>query len=141
MYLIKVVVYSGSESCGSIDMAWKDCQQLACLFCCFLVLCYRGSSFMSSSSNIGLVLSYCMLRWELSYVCAATFVSWVRRTCCAREEAGCPAAGSAPSSRCQSTQRSTVHAWIACLWHSPGVAAFVLNWTGSRHASVKGGTK
>lgn len=32
MYLIKIVVYFGSESCGGIDMAWKECQQLAWLF-------------------------------------------------------------------------------------------------------------
>lgn len=141
MYLIKVVVNSGSESYGSIDTAWKDCLQLAWLFCCFLVLCYCGSSFMSSSSNIDLVLSHCMLKRVLSYVCTAMFVSRVCKTCCAGEGERCPAAGSAPGSWCWSMQHSTVYVWIACLWHGLGMAAFVLTWTGSRHASVKVGAK
>lgn len=92
---------------------------------------------MSSSSNVGLVLSYCLLRWELSCVYAATFMSWVCRTCRAGEREGCPAALSAPGCRCRSTQQCAVYAWVACLWHGLGVAAFVLNWIGSRHGSVK----
>lgn len=81
---------------------------------------------MSSRSNIGLILSYCVLRWKLTYVCAAVFVSWVHRSCRAGEGERCPAAGSASGSQCRNMQQS-VYVWIACLWHGLGVAAFVSN--------------
>lgn len=41
----------------------------------------------------------------------------------------------------RSTPQCVRCGWIACLWHGLGAAAFVLNWTGSRHASVKVETK
>lgn len=38
-------------------------------------------------------------------------------------------------------QHSIVYVSVACLWHGLGVAAFVSNWIGSRHLSVKVGAK